>query len=368
MKTIPRLSLSAFVAAAATVHADVVPLPGGADSAAAIRVNGPLTTVSLTGPARIEWQDFNLAAGREIHYLSQGGSFPSLNLVRSPAPATIDGRITADGPFYLISPGGIQVGTSGRIEAPRVLLSTMLPAGDARLLMDGTGTFTPNADGLLGIDGTIETAGGPLTVLSGTISTGPTARLRANGGDIRMAAVDSAPVHITTASGPLAAPTSGGTGLVNTTAWIDARRVEIVSDGFLLNGGRLTTLGPGNQMRLAAPEIVHELRPDNLSVISTSSLVLDGPFRQAGPVLHPDDGANPAVTAGLRQTPRLASEGFITKIEPGQTQLSHAPLQTPQKTASAVPPPLPRSTALAVRRRGGGVVKKASFFGQRVRH
>jgi filamentous hemagglutinin family protein len=368
MTSAARLSLSALLTTGLAARADVVPLPGGADANAAIRVDGPLTTVNLTGPARIEWQDFNLAAGREIHYLSQGGSFPSLNVVRSPAPAVIDGRISADGPFYLISPGGLQVGTNGRIEAPRTLLSTMLPAGDARLLTDGSGSFMPNADGLLGIDGTIETAGGPLTILSGTISIGNTARLRANGREIRMAAVDSSPVHITAAGGPLTAPSTGGTGQVNTIGWIDARRVEIVSDGFLLNGGRITALGQGNQIRLAASEITHESGPDNTSVIATSSLVVDGPFRQVGRVLRPDDGANPGVTAGLRQTPLLASEGFINRIEPGQTQLSHAPLQTPQKTATVIPPPVSRSQTLAVRRRAGGAVKKASFFGQRVRH
>jgi hypothetical protein len=141
--------------------------------------------------------------------------------------------------------------------------------------------------------------------------------------------------------------------LISTTGWIDARRVEIVSDGFLVNGGRITATGQGNQVRLAASDIVHEARADSASVILTSSLTVEGPFRQSGPVLGPTDGANPAVAAGPRQTPRLSSEGFITKVEPGQTQLSTAPLQSPQTAASPVPPPLPRSPALAARRTGG---------------
>ncbi|HEX2748950.1 MAG TPA: filamentous hemagglutinin N-terminal domain-containing protein [Verrucomicrobiales bacterium] len=354
---------------ALTARADIVPVPAGANPNAVVQANGPVTVVNLTGPARIEWQDFSLAAGREIHYLSRdGGGFPSLNIVRSPAPAVIDGRITADGPFYLISPGGIQVGSGGRIEAPRVLLSTMTPADGARVLADGGGTFTPDgAGGAVGVDGTIETAGGPLIVLSSTITTGPQARLRSPGGEVRLAAVDSSPVRVAPAGSALTAASTGGSGLISTTGWIDARRVEIVSDGFLVNGGRITATGQGNQVRLAASDIVHEARADSASVILTSSLTVEGPFRQSGPVLGPTDGANPAVAAGLRQTPRLSSEGFITKVEPGQTQLSTAPLQSPQTAASPVPPPLPRSPALAARRTGG-TVKKASFFGQKVRH
>ena len=352
-----------------SVQADVVLAPAGAGANALIQVNGPLTTVNLSAPARIEWQDFNLATGREIHFLSQNGAgFPSLNIVRSPAPAVIDGRITADGPFYLISPGGLQVGTSGRIEAPRVLLSTMMPTDASRLLADGSGTFAPDVNGgAVGVDGTIETAGGPLIILSATISTGGQARLRSAGGEVRLAAVDSGPVQVGPPGSPLAARSTGGTGLINTTGWIDARRVEIVSDGYLTNGGRITALGQGNQVRLAASETVHESHADNSSVIVTSSLTVDGPFRQIGAVIKPDDGPNPSVAAGLRQTPRLSTEGFITTVEPGQTQLSNSPLQAPRATASAVPPPLRHSPALAARR-GGGTVKKASFFGQQIRH
>jgi filamentous hemagglutinin family protein len=361
--------LLAAATAATAARADVVVGPVGAGPNAVVQANGPLTTVSLSGPARIEWQDFTLTAGRELRFSSQNqGAFPSLNIVRNPAPAIVDGRITADGPFYLISPGGVQIGNTGRIEAPRVLLSTLMPVDESRILADGSGNFAPNAlGGAIGVDGVIETTGGPLVVLSGTVSTGNRARLRAPGGEIRIAAVDSAPVGIPPAGVPLSTPSTRGSGLVNSTGWIEARRVEIVSDGFVVNGGRISSLGQGNQVRLAAPDIVHESRPDNSSVIMTSALSVEGAFRQVGAVINPSDGANPAVAAGLRQTPRLSSGGFIATVEPGQTQLSHAPLQAPQTTASAVPPPLKRSSSLAVRRRGGAV-KKASFFGQKVRH
>jgi hypothetical protein len=196
---------------------------------------------------------------------------------------------------------------------------------------------------------------------------------------------------------PLTISSASGFGLVSSSGWIDARRVEIVSDGFIVNGGRITALGPAAAVRLAATEVVHESRPDNSSVIATSALSVDGAFRQAGAVFNPNDGANPAVAAGLRQTPRLASDGFITKVDPGQTQLSNAPLRSPAATASVIPPPLRRSSDLAARRsagsgnrsaaataagtgtttgagegkgtgKGAGTVRKASFFGQRVRY
>ncbi len=367
MKALLRLLLLCLPAVVA--RADLAVVPGGAGPNAAVRTAGSLTTVHLSGPARIEWQDFTLAAGRELQFLSRnGGGFPSLNLVRSPVPAAVDGRITADGPFYLISPGGVQIGTGGRIEAPRVLLSTLLPADESRLLADGSGVFMPDAlGGMIGVDGTLETSAGPLLVLSGTVFTGGQARLRAPGNDVRIAAVDSSPVQVSSAGIAPLTTSARGSGLVNTTGWIEARRVEIVSDGFLVNGGRITSLGQGNSIRLAAPDIMHESRPDGSSVILTTALSVDGAFRQVGAVLRPSDGANPAVAAGLRQTPRLSGSGFITKVEPGQTQLSHAPLQVPATTASAVPPPLKRSGSVAIRRRSGDAVKKAAFFGQTVR-
>ncbi len=353
---------------AVPLRAEVAVVPGGAGPNAAVHAAGPLTTVHLTGPARIEWQSFQLAAGRELHFLSQsGGAFPSLNVVRSPVPAQVDGRITADGPFYLISPGGVQVGVTGRIEAPRVLLSTLPPAEASRLLTEGGGVFLPDAfGGAIGVDGVIETSGGPLTVLSGTVFTGPQARLRAPGSDVRIGALDSSAVQVTAAGIAPVTAAARGSGLVNTTGWIEARRVEIVSDGFVVNGGRLAAPGPAGSVRLAAPDITHESRPDGSSVILTTALSVEGAFRQSGAVLDPSDGANPAVAAGLRQTPRLSVRGFITKVDPGQTQLSHAPLQAPATAASAVPPPVKRSANLAIRRRGAGTVKKASFFGQKV--
>jgi filamentous hemagglutinin family protein len=350
-------------------RADVAVVPGGAGPNAVVQTAGTITTVNLTGPARIEWQQFQLAAGRGLQFLSQnGGAFPSLNIVRGPVPAQVDGRITADGPFYLISPGGVQVGTTGRIEAPRVLLSTMTPADQSRLLADGGGVFLPDAlGGAIGVDGTIETSGGPLILLSGTVFTGNQARLRAPGGDVRIGALDASPVNVSpNGIAPVAVAARGG-GLVSNTGWIEARRVEIVSDGFVVNGGRLAALGQANSVRIAAPDITHESRPDGSSVILTTALSVEGAFRQSGSVLDPADGANPAAVAGLRQTPRLSGGGFITRVEPGQSQLSHAPLQAPATTASAVPPPVKRSTSLAVRRRGAETVKKASFFGQKVK-
>ncbi len=368
----PPLWLTLLMASAGLVSAQVVIHPG----VNGVEVNeaGGTTTVMLSGPARIEWQRFHVNSGESLRYVSSGGSHASLNLVRGALPALIQGSITADGPFYLISPSGIQLGSTGRIQAPQILLSGLAAVNDSALLSGGPAAFRKTGTGLVSIDGQVlATSGGSVTIMGSTVRTGITARIEAPLGRVQVVAAGG------TVTGQLdqgftLERSAAGQGLVNQEGTIAARQVQILSDGFMRNAGRLLASGPANTIQLTAPQVSHELRDGDRSVISTQRLIVQGNFRQEGPVINPDDGANPSPLAGVRQTPRLSGPGFITSIAPGQTQLSHAPLQITKPGTSPIPAPARNPAALAARRGvetkrkvEAGTVRKATFFGQILR-
>lgn len=368
-------------------RAQVVIGPGGPPSTAVVSQTDGVTTVDLSGPSRLEWSQFSVGAGQSLKYVSGSAGHASLNVVRGAAPAAIHGAVTADGPFYLISPSGIQIGRTGSVSAPQILLSALGTAQDLQILSGGAATFSKQGTGLVAIDGLVRVGNGGSVVVMGTsVRTGPAARMLAPGGRVQVVAAEGATVS-GSVSGGMGLPAGGaaGTGLVNQEGTIEARQVHVLSDGFLRNGGRLISSGQGNEVRLSAPQATHELRPDGRSVISTGQLVVQGNFRQDGPVINPDDGANPAPVAGVRLTPRLSTRGVITSVSPGQTQLASSPLQ---KVLPAVSPiPADRRKPALVAARGteagkskepekekpaagpvvpvkAGSVRKASFFGQ----
>lgn len=371
-------------------RAQVVIGPGGAPSTAVISQTDGVTTVNLSGPSRLEWSQFNVGAGQSLKYVSGSTGHTSLNVVRGAAPASIHGAVTADGPFYLISPSGIQIGRAGSVSAPQILLSALGTAQDLQVLSGGVAAFSKQGTGMVTVDGLLTAGNGGSVVVMGTsVRTGPTARIQAPGGRVQVVAADGAAVTGSVSGGmSLGVGGAAGAGLVNQEGTIEARQVHVLSDGFLRNGGRLISSGPGNEVRLSAPQVTHELRPDGRSVISTGQLVVQGNFRQDGPVVNPDDGANPAPVAGVRLTPRLSTRGVITSISPGQTQLASSPLQKVLPAVSPIPadrrkpalvaargteagkskePDKEKPAAVPAAAAKAGGVRKASFFGQTVK-
>lgn len=350
-------------------HGDAVIEPGATTGSALVR---------LRSASRIDWEALTVGAGESLRIRSESGSLASLHVVRGGLPARIEGRVSADGPFSLISPGGISLATTGSIRAPRVFMSALAAADEIALLGSGLTTFTRTGSGVVELNGTIDASGGLLTVVGATLSVTPTGTLRAPGGQIQLVASDSATL---TGSGPTGvtslppgprnpASRSNITNRGHLSAW----RVDLISEGYIRNGGRLETGGPGNRVLLSATATTHEVRPRNESIIITDTLVTEGEFRQEGPVVSPREGSNPSGVGGQRQTPRLSQPGFITQSEGRSTQLAYSPLQT-LTTTSPIPPPA-RAAAIAsrsgpetddARRRQSSArsaVRKASFFGR----
>lgn len=339
--------------------------------------------VRLRQPSRIDWEPLALRAGETLRIRSESGSLASLHVVRGGAPARLDGRVIADGPFYLISPGGIHQAATGSVQAPRIFMSALAASDETGLLATGAARFTKAGSGLVDLKGTVETSGGLLTVIGANVTLAPAAVLRAPRGQIQVLAADTAAVVVATNSGEAwldpGAPNSSSRANITTRAQLAARRIDIISEGFIRNGGRIETSGTGNRVLLSAVTTTHESRPAGASVIVTDNLVVEGEFRSEGPVVSPRDGANPAPVGGQRQTPRLSQPGFITQSNGGATQLAFSPMQT-LVTPSPIPPP-DRATTIASRRgtetaatatdtrrrpvpaSRAPAVRKASFFG-----
>jgi filamentous hemagglutinin family protein len=263
--------------------------------------------VRLRSASRIDWQPFSLDAGESLRIRSENGSFASLHRVRGGLPARIDGSVVADGPFYLVSPGGVSVGTTGSVQAPRVFMSALGAADEVSLLNGGSTTFSQAGSGLVDISGAVQASGGLLTLVGANLSVTPTGSLRAPGGQVQAIAADTATVSGSGPTGVTSLPPGprnpASRANLTTTGRIVARRIDLISEGFIRNGGRLDTSGPGNRVLLSATASTHELRPRNASIIITDDLIAEGEFRPEGPVISPRDGANPSAVGGQRQTP-----------------------------------------------------------------
>ncbi len=342
-----------------------------------IEGTGSQKTIRLDGPTKLQFQKFLLPKGETLNYISnKNGKHPSLNIVRG-SIAQIDGTINADGPFYLISPAGIRVGTTGNVQAPSLLLSSLTPREET--LGDGiVTTFKSTSNGRVQIDGqlTSTTDDGRIIVMGPVVNTSSTAKITAPRGRVQLIAADTQEVTGTPNNGlTVSTGQLPGTGMVNQNGEINARQIHLVSDGFVTNAGRLLGDTPDSIVTLTAPKITHETRPAELSLIRASRLVIEGKYDQQGRVILPNDGSNPAPLAGLRQTPRLSRPGFITTLSPGQTQLNATNLANTKATVSPIPVPA-RTPTLVAARRGQepqakpkakttrGTVRKTSFFGQ----
>ena len=339
--------------------------------------------VRLRTPSRIDWEALHLGANETLRVRSENGSLASLHVVRGGMPARLEGRVVADGPFYLVSPGGVSLAATGSVQAPRVFMSALAATDEAALLGGQPTTFGKTGAGLVELHGAVDATGGQLTVLGANLSVGATASLRAPGGQIQLLAADTATV---TASGPAGVAVvppgprnTASRANLTTRGHLLARRIELISEGFLRNGGRLETSGPGNRVLLSAIASTHEVRPRDESIIITDDLVTDGEFRPEGPVIGTRDGSNPGPVGGQRQTPRLSEPGFITQSDGRSTQLAFSPMQT-LATTSPIPPPS-RAAAVASRRgpetddsrrrqpvrQAPSTVRKASFFGLKLK-
>ncbi|MDB4438499.1 hypothetical protein N9195_02815 [bacterium] len=313
---------------------------------------GGNTQITLFADAELSRDGFNVPAGGSLDISSSGGIFSSRHLVSGLNRASINGPITADGPFTLIS-RGIGISSGGSITAPSVVLST-LPALDQNTFQGTTSarSFINN--------GTLLSTTGDLTVIGYQITNSGT--MAAPSGEVNLVATESERVSFPslqrTPGGqpgrPFARATNRGT--------MEGQFVDIYSEGFFENGGRLA----GQRISIEAQGIVHNNTPG--SIIETSDLGLMPDVILDGTVIDPTEGNNPGGVSTTLGFPDLASGSFAgrkkTRLRP--TQYASSTVNR-SRVPSAVSKRAKSDSSTRVASRGTSpkkkTAKKRSFFG-----
>jgi filamentous hemagglutinin family protein len=312
---------------------------------------GGNTQVTLFADAELSWDRFNVPSGGSLDISSAGGIFSSRHLTPGLLPTTIAGPITTDGPFTLVNSGGINITPTGSITAPTLTLST-LPA-----LAQNTFQGTTRSRQMI-VSGNLTATSGDLTLLA--YQTTNNGSLSAPSGKVTLISTGSERVNTplltrtptTAPARPLARATNRGA--------LQAPVIEIYSEGFIENGGRIV----GNRINLEALGIAHNNTPG--SVIISPNLTLIPNTTLEGEVLNPGDGSNPGGISTTLGLPDLASGSFSgkkkTKLLPTQFSSSTVTLS---RVPTAVSKRKKSSSRLATRgsTRKKSSSKKRSFFG-----
>lgn len=316
------------------------------------QTQGGTTTLDLQRDAIITWDRFFVPADGALIIRSQGPTaFSSQH--QSTRPAQIAGQIVADGPLTISSPNGLN--HRGSIQAPSVTLSALAQNPD--------GTFSASGRrGNLSSSGTITASKGDVTLLGRSID--HSGNIQAPQGKVRMTALDRGRVSPTTSQLP---PSASSRARVQNSGRAESASIEILTDGFFRNRGRLAAQG---RLGITADTITHDRRPG--SILSTTDLRLDPDAILEGPVVNPNDGANPGGRSTTIQFPDLANNSFrgrtVTTLRPTQFSASTVPrarLSSPlpevrrQKVAQKR-----RQQSLAARGQKKTLLRKRSFFGQ----
>lgn len=316
---------------------------------------GGNTQITLFQNAELQWDRFEVPAGGSLNISSSGGIFSSKHLTSGLFQSSINGPVTADGAFTLVNSAGIRLESGGRITAPSLTLST-LPA-------TGPDSYQGNRrSGQMLINGNLHATSENATLLS--YQTTLNGSVTAPAGKVTLISTGSEVI-----TGPNFQRT--GTPAVESSARVTTRRnleapvVEIYSEGFIENSGRIT----GDQIRLEATRVAHDDRPGSL-ITTPNLIIVSNDTLIDGPIVNPNDGSNPGGISTTLGLPNLAAGSFTgsqkTTLLP--TQFSASRLKS-SRVPSAVSQKAKAATNSQLATRGNTPAnpkksaKKSSFFG-----
>ena len=223
-----------------TTAASAQELPVGgtvASGSATIGAGGPgaatTTVTQSSNRAIINWQSFDVAAGKSVVFVQPDASSATLNRVTGGTSSTIAGQIVATGSVYLINPNGIAITASGNVQTGGGFVASTLDIADgdfnsgtlnftgrgASRRVSNKGRITAGDGGYVALLGGTVLNSGTITVALGKVGlgSGETIALDLNGDGFMRVAV------------PTAALTSGNTALIEQVGSIAASggRVEL---------------------------------------------------------------------------------------------------------------------------------------------
>ncbi|AUA60140.1 Heme:hemopexin utilization protein A [Achromobacter spanius] len=210
----------------------------------------------------IDWQRFDVGAGKQVIFNQPGRTSAVLNKVLGQHYSDIRGDITANGRVFLINPNGISFGTSSRVSVGSLVASTKQVNQDG--FLDGeTMRFSGPSNAGIVNEGVISADGGSVALLSKNLINAGV--IQADRGSVAMA------------SGGAFTLTLDG----NTLLHLQIDRAELES--ILENDGTLRAHGGTVMMKGRSTNVMPSLVVNNRGIIEansldgkTGSIILDG--------------------------------------------------------------------------------------------
>jgi filamentous hemagglutinin family protein len=334
--------------------------------------SGLSTDITLSQPALLTWSNFQVGAGEQLNF---HGDFAVVN--QSSNPAQIAGSVTAASAFGLISPKGIQVDATGSITASQIVLSTLRSSAPAEM-WSGQPLYTlPNSPALTQLAGQLSATQCDLVLLGHKITNDPGSLAQATG-HLQLLTTrpnQSIQKNSTGAYQKIAATSSNDTEekIINN-GTLRGNRITILSEGYLSNAGEIRSSGPNNSVHMQAGVLVHENKPGAL--ISSSQFTYSAnAVVLAGPIVDPDEGANPGTISTSIELSDLSKDDYNGKpkvtLQPSQYASRSKdritiPSAVPKKNAPVLASRSTTSSRTSAQKMSQAPQKKKSLFFGRV--
>ncbi|MFK7821885.1 MAG: filamentous hemagglutinin N-terminal domain-containing protein, partial [Planctomycetaceae bacterium] len=220
-------------------------VPTGADvvagQAAISQAGNALNVNASTNRAIVNWNSFNVGAGKSANFNLPSANSAILNRVTTQnMPSTIAGSVNSNGHVYLVNPSGIVVNSSGMVNTNGFTASTFDVANDA-FMAGGALHFSNNGSNAAVVNkGTIQTGTGGAHLIANEIANHGT--IRSNGGNITMSGggsvtLENGVTYLQPTMDTLAGGVSPTAGLIQNTGTIRAT-------GAATSGGEVYLVNP----------------------------------------------------------------------------------------------------------------------------
>ena len=315
------------------------------------------TQIDLNSSALIQWERFGVPQGARTSFNFRPGTTGIVVNRSLGGPAMINGTLEATGGALVVqNPGGsIQIGPSGSVTAPSVVLTTHSQIPQQSLFGSYSGASHPVFN-----RGTIRATAGDAIVLGSGVTN--EAIIEAPAGNALIAAGET--VTIENGADSLFV-TSRGSGSINQRGRVSARNIAFAAEGDIViaRGGR--TEAPGGQVFFRVSEgglIVDEDGTISGTQVLNGTPVVDAPeFSTSNDIptsRTPSIARFPALSPDGRPVVRFTNSAIAGLVDSGKKAKAKPKKKTAPKVLLAGTPATRSTTA-------GTWLRKSSFFGAR---
>ena len=243
--------LAGSIALSSGAHAQGLPT-GGNVSAGTAGISGGANALTINQTSQnvaINWQTFDIGAGKSVTFVQPDSASVALNRVLGSDPSLILGNLSANGKVFLVNPSGILFGKGAQVNVGGLVAST-LDIGDADF-MAGRYRFSGSGGTVLN-EGAISADGGYVALLGANV--GNQGVIQARLGVVALAAGEAVTLDL------------AGDGLLNVT--VDRGAVTAL----VHNGGMIVADGGHVLLTARAAGALLKTAVNNSGVIEAQSI------------------------------------------------------------------------------------------------